>query len=443
MGLAQIDQLFLRAKAAGVSVEQFLGELSAEEIATVASDWRMLARPEQLEPPGIDWTYWLAMAGRGWGKTRVGAEWANLNAERWPGSQGILIAQTPADYRDVMIEGESGILSCARPDFEPDYYPSKRRVQWPNGSYALCFSAHKPRALRGPQSHWIWGDEFAAWQFPESAWSNAKLGLRLPGPWPGFRPVACLTTTPKNIPAVRKLVKNKRTTISRGSTYDNAANLAQSFIEEIVGDFEGTSLGRQELYGELMEDAEGALWKRAWIEAVRIGPGQLVPDLVASAVGVDPAASSGPNSAETGIVVGGRAANNHGYILADRSLRGTPEQWGRVAVAAYHEFRCDYIAAEVNNGGDMVVHVIHSIDPGVPVRKVTATRGKQVRAQPVAARYEQGRVHHVGTFGDLEGQLCTWEPDVDPRSPDRLDALVWVLTATLLTGSTPQAFVVG
>lgn len=320
-----------------------------------------------------------------------------------------------------MVEGESGILAIAPPWFVPKYEPSNRRVVWPNGAIATTFSADEPDRLRGPQHDAAWCDELAAWRYKE-AWDNMLLGLRL-----GVDPRVVVTTTPKNTPLYRSVLKRPTTVVTRGTTYENIANLAPGFAEDIITQYEGTRLGRQELYAELLDDAEGALWNRQMLEALRV---QEAPQLVRVVVAVDPAVTAGAESSETGIIVAGLGTDWHGYVLDDRTVRASPDGWGRRAVDAYHEWGADRVVAEVNQGGDMVEHVIRTVDATVSYKAVRASRGKQTRAEPISALYEQGRVHHVGYFAHLEDQMCSWEPGLE--SPDRMDALVWAITELML-----------
>lgn len=388
--------------------------------------WRETARPEQLAPVG-SWRIWLILAGRGFGKTRSIVEWACEQAQALPRSRGAVVARTAADNRDILIEGESGFM--AMPDaYRPVYEPSRRRLTWANGSQATIFSADEPAALRGPQQHWAICDELAAWKYP-AAWDMLMLGLRL-----GRDPRVAVATTPKPTPLIKKLLKNPAVHVTRGTTYANRANLAPAFFEEIITQYEGTRLGRQELNAELLDDAPGALWRREDIDRSRV---EKAPALLVLVVGVDPAASSGEGSNETGIVAAGLGVDGEYYVLDDRSLRASPDGWGRQVVALYHMLRANRVVAEVNQGGEMVSAIIRTVDKGVPVRTVRATRGKVLRAEPVAALYEQGRVHHVGSLGTLEDQMCGWEPGVG-ESPDRVDAVVWAIT-DLMVKAPPRA----
>lgn len=404
--------------------EAILADLSGDELTALEHDWPFWARPAQLPPPG-DWTVWLRMAGRGEGKTRSGAEWCRAQAEAMPGSIGHLVAPTAADVRDVMVEGPSGMLAVAPPDQRPSYEPSKRRLTWPNGSTALLFSADEPERLRGPQCHWAWADEVAAWRYAE-AWDQLLFGLRL-----GTRPRVVATTTPRPTRIIRDLLSRPDCVVSRGKTSDNLANLAPAFLTQVVAKYQGTRLGRQELDGELLEDVPGALWNRALMDKTRV---DRAPDLVRVVIGVDPAVTSGEDADETGIVVCGLDDKRHLYVLDDASGRYAPLKWAEKVVELYETHRADRVVPEINNGGEMVEATLRMVAPNLPVTTVHATRGKQKRAEPVAALWEQGVAHMVGSLVTLEDQCCTWEPTTD-WSPDRMDALVWA--ATLLRVDAP------
>ncbi len=388
------------------------------------SGWK--ARLNQLAPAG-NWRVWLILAGRGFGKTRAGAEWVRDQVETDRCGRIALVGETAADARNVMIEGESGILAISRPDFQPLYEPSKRRLIWPNGAIAMAYSGDEPDQLRGPQHDAAWADEPAKWKYPLEAWDNLEFGLRL-----GNHPRIVATTTPRPIKLIRDLLKDRMTVVTRGSTYDNIANLAPSFLDRMVMKYENTRLGRQELYAELLEDVPGALWQRQIIDQHRV---PRVPDLTRIVVGIDPAMTSGEDANETGIIIAGKGRDGQAYVLDDLSCRLSPDGWARRAVSAYHRYRADRIVAEVNNGGDLVERVIRTVERSVPYRAVRASRGKVVRAEPIAALYEQGRVHHVGLFAELEDQMCAFASDHYDGSPDRVDALVWCLTELMLTNS--------
>lgn len=390
--------------------------------------WDFWARPAQKEPAG-DWRTWLILAGRGFGKTRTTAEWARRQAERFPGSRGALVARTAADTRDVLVEGDSGVLAVSPPWFRPIYEPSKRRLTWPNGSQATLYSADKPDLLRGPQHHWFIADELAAWRYVD-AWDQLMFGLRL-----GSNPRGVVATTPRPTKIIRDLLKDPTTAVTRGSTYENKANLAPAFLAQIVRRYQGTRLGRQELYAEVLDDVPGALWTRDNIEETRVSQ---APGLTRIVVAIDPAVTaSDEDSNETGIVVCGVTENEHGYVLEDCSGIMTPAQWAERAVKAYDRWGADRVIAETNQGGDMVEHTVRTAardmaarnerkERNVAFRQVRASRGKHTRAEPISALYEQKKIHHVGMFAELEDQMCTWVPGED--SPDRMDALVWAFT---------------
>ncbi len=399
------------------------GDASAEDAKL---PWRSIARDTQLAPEG-NWRVWLLRAGRGFGKTRAGAEWVREQVEQHGARRVALVARTAADARDVIVEGESGILAVCPSWSRPKYEPTKRRLTWPNGAIAVTYSSEEPDQLRGPQHDAAYCDEVATWLRP-LAWDNLMLGLRL-----GQDPRCVVTTTPRPTELLRRIRGSPDTAETVGTTYENLANLAPAFAAQIITRYEGTRLGRQELMAEILEDNPGALWQRAKLDEARL---TRVPEGVTLrriVVGVDPAATSGEESAETGILVAGLGTDGHGYVLEDCTLRGTPDHWGRAAVTAYYRHRADRIVAEVNQGGEMVEAVIRTVDSRASYKGVHASRGKMARAEPVAALFEQGKVHLVGLFPELEDQLCSWVPgDV---SPDRLDALVWALSELMLLSS--------
>ena len=404
--------------------QEIIGTLSTKELNTLLYCWPAWARPEQLPPEG-EWLTWLIMAGRGFGKTRTGAEYIRACVEAGDATRIALVGPTAADVRDIMVEGESGLLATAPPWNRPIYEPSKRRLTWPNGAMATTFSAEEPDRLRGPQHDLAWCDELSAWRYPE-AWDNLQLGLRL------GRPRQIVTLTPKPLRLIRNLIASPSTVVTRGTSFDNRANLSPVFYAQVISRYEGTRLGRQEIRGELLEDVPGALWWRSLFEDRRPIP----PDMVRVVVGVDPAVTSGEDSDETGIVVAGKGTDGRYYVLADRSLRASPDRWATAAVRALHDFGGDRIIGEVNNGGEMIEHTLRTVEQDIPYRAVHASRGKHARAEPIAALYEQGKVTHCALLENLEDQLCTWTPD-SGRSPDRLDALVWALTE-LSHGSLPN-----
>lgn len=381
--------------------------------------WSLHARKDQLEPDG-DWSYWMMLAGRGSGKTRAGAETLINRAYRKQFRWGHAIAPTAADIRKTMVEGPAGILASSPPWFYPRWEASKKKMTFPNGVVVYFFSGDEPDRLRGPQCEFLWADELAAWRYEES-WDMAMFGLRL-----GNHPQAVITSTPRPIPVIKNLINNKACVVTRATTYDNRKNLAGSFYDVIITKYEGSRLGRQELLAEVLDDNPYALWKRGWIDDNRISKSTKDFDYIV--VAVDPAATSGEDSCETGIVVVGLDASQdppHFVVLEDATVdKATPKEWGTAAVTAYHKYNADYIIAESNNGGEMIANTISNIDEDIPVELVHASRGKRTRAEPVSALYEQGRVHHLGSFPDLEDQMCEWVPG-EGDSPDRMDALVW------------------
>jgi phage terminase large subunit-like protein len=400
----------------------------------LSDDWSAHARPEQLPPPG-DWTIWLYLAGRGAGKTRSGVEWVRSQIEAGV-SRLALIAPTAADCRDVLVEGESGILATSPDWSRPTWEPSKRRLTWPNGAIATLFSSEEPDRLRGPQFGAALCDEFAAWQNVQATWDMLQFGLRM-----GRRPRAMITTTPRPLKILKDLVARagQDVVLTRGRTADNAANLAPTFLSAIVSRYEGTRLGRQELDGDILDDVPGTLWTREAIDATR--PAKAVPEMVRIVVAIDPSGTAGADDSgdSIGIVVAGKGTDGRGYVLADRTCKLSPDGWGRRAVEAYHEFKADRIIAERNFGGAMVAHVIRTVDPNVSYREVVASRGKVARAEPVAALYEQRRVTHVTPFPDLEDQMCSMASDgyCGDGSPDRVDALVWALSDLIMSTAGP------
>jgi len=403
---------------------EFIASLSEEEARALEYDWSFWGRPKQQEPPG-DWWYWLILAGRGFGKSRTGGEWVNLRANS--GARRIaLVGETAADVRDVMVEGPSGVIAVAPPWNRPRYEPSKRRLTWPNGCVAITYSAETPDQLRGPEHDSAWCDELAKWKYPDS-WDQLLFGMRRPD----MLPRVLVTTTPRPTPIIKALVKDPLTHVTRGSTYENRGNLSPAFMQKIREKYEGTRLGRQELDAEILDDAPGALWKRKeMIEDLRVSK---FPTLHRIVVAIDPSVSAESAAAETGIVTVGLGSDGHAYVLEDATVeQPTPQQWGSAAVASYHKHEADCVVGEVNNGGDLVESNVSTIDSRVAFRQVRATRGKHVRAEPIASLYEQKKVHHVGSFPKMEDQMCQWEPGVSTWSPNRVDALVWGLTELML-----------
>ncbi len=443
----------------------FFSLLSPREQQDFLYRWTFWARPEQISPAG-DWSIWLIMAGRGFGKTRAGAEWVRSIAESDGSARFALVGANYAETRTVMVEGESGLLSIAPPDQRPVWEPSLKRLTWANGAQAHLYSAAEPEGLRGPQHSHSWCDEIAKWMNnagqAEAAWDNLKMGLRL-----GYRPQMVATTTPRPVPLVRALA-SAEVAITTGRTQDNALHLPDAFLTAMVADYRGTRLGRQELDGELIEEVEGALWTRGMIEGCRVdvirhaelvsasrASGLANPDghkgafrrsgsriksgmtdvMARIVIGVDPPASATGDAC--GIIVAGLGADGKAYVLADCSIeKASPETWARKVAGAADRYDADRVIAEANQGGEMVKSVLRAADISLPVKLVHASRGKVARAEPVAALYENGRVHHVGAFERLEDEMCGLliggGYEGPGRSPDRADALVWALTELML-----------
>ena len=394
-----------------------------QRVAAARVRWQLeQARPAQLPPEG-DWYIWMFMAGRGAGKTRTAAEWLAFEAVRNAGTRWAIVAPTFGDARDTCVEGESGILTVLE-----RYGMLKERNAWNrsigevrlrNGSNIKLFSGDEPERFRGPQHHGAWVDELGSFKY-EDAWEQLQFGLRL-----GSHPQIVVTTTPRPRPLIKKLLARTdgSVVVTRGSTFDNQANLAPTAISELRARYEGTRLGRQELYGELIDDVEGAVWTYGMIDPYRL---QEPPERLARIiVAVDPSITD--TGDETGIIVCARDGDGHGYVLEDCSMRGTPDQWARVVVAAYERWEADGIVVEVNQGGQMVTSVLNTVQSNLPIKAVRAAKGKKTRAEPISALYEQGRIHHIGLFETLETQLTSWTSDI-AQSPDRLDALVWGMT---------------
>jgi phage terminase large subunit-like protein len=425
----------------------FIASLTEMEALQFRYDYNLYARPAQRAPWGI-WDTWIILGGRGLGKTWAGAQQVNQWAEQLGnGGHIALVAKDPADARDVMIEGkESGILACAPPWFRPKYSPSLRLLEWPNGCIAHTYSSEVPDDLRGPQHHKAWGDEPCKWKYAQATWDNLELGLRL-----GRNPQTVLTTTPRPIQFLIDLLKETGTRVTTGDTFQNQVNLSPKFISKILRKYDGTRLGQQEIYAQMLTDVKGALWTLKQIEKLRVRApkGMLAPVPITNIViGVDPNAA-GPSDvlslavadedeggAECGIIVGGQGTDGHLYVLGDFSDVLSPAGWGSRVVSHFSALKANQVVGEANNGGDMVEFVVRTAakDAGVECvfKKVHASRGKRTRAEPIAALYEQGRAHHVGMFAELEDQMATWVPGM--TSPDRMDALVWMATEVMLSG---------
>ncbi|MFN4010578.1 MAG: DNA-packaging protein [Pannonibacter sp.] len=416
-------------------MEEALDRLSRSEMAFLLKDWPTFAHEHQL-PPGGDWAVWLMMGGRGAGKTRAGAEWIRARAlgHRWTGEAApagriALVGETYQDVREVMIEGVSGILSVHPKAERPQWNPSRRRMEWRNGAVAQAFSSEDPEALRGPQFDIAWADELAKWRNGEETFDMLQFGLRL-----GERPRQLVTTTPRAVPLLKRLINMPGTTLTRAATRANALFLAPGFLERVVARYAGTRLGRQELDGELIEDRPDALWQREQLEACRVASAP--ESLVRIVIAIDPPATATKRSDACGLVVAGIGEDGIAYVIADHSLaRARPADWAGRAVALWRHYQADCLVAEVNQGGDMVREVIAAADPAVPVKSVRASRGKYARAEPIALIYEQGRVRHVGPMPALEDEMADFGPGglTSGRSPDRLDALVWALSELLLS----------
>ena len=408
------------------AIESIQRGLEKPEASALTFHWPLHARDSQMPPPG-DWDTWLILAGRGFGKTRTGAEWVRDQVENKQATRIALVARAMDEAQSVMIEGESGILNISPHWNMPAYEPSKRKLTWPNGAHALVFSSHEPDQLRGPQFDAAWCDELASWQYPNQTWDNLSFALRL-----GRHPRSVVTTTPKNIELVRSLPNRPGVHVTRGSTYENQDNLPPAFFNGIIDQYDGTRLGQQEIHAELMDEDEDALWKREWIEKARL---RSHPPMSRIVVAVDPAMSTKPTSSETGIVVvGADMRRQHAYVLADESARLTPNSWALRVIHLYDKFGATMIVVEDNAGGQMAESTIqNAVERTLPIKRVRARQGKYVRAEPVASLYEQGRVHHVGRFPALEDQMCTWSADLGPsHSPDRADALVHAVTQLIL-----------
>jgi phage terminase large subunit-like protein len=410
-----------------------LNELSDEDTLQLLYDWPLWARPEQLQPAGR-WRYWVIKTGRGWGKSRTGAETVRQWAHSGDYQYVNLIGATADDARDIMVEGESGILAICPPDERPEFRRNAARLDWPSGTKSLIFTADKPERLRGKQHSKLWCDELAHWRYLEDAWDQAMFGLRLDS-----NPQVVITTTPRPLKLLKELITRPETLVTEGSSYDNRINLAPGFFEEITRRYEGTRLGRQELHGHILEDNPYALWTAASIEEPRLYSLKDLPEgglegLFRIVVAIDPSVTGADSSDEAGIIVAGVARGERrklmGYVLDDVTVRGSPHTWASQAVKAYHRWGADRIIGEQNNGGEMVELTLRTVDPKIPYTGVWASRGKRTRAEPIAALYEQGLVHHVGGFAELEDEMQSWVPG-DP-SPNRMDALVWALTDLML-----------
>jgi phage terminase large subunit-like protein len=432
----------LRASESEGLLPDLLAGLEAQQIEAMLGDWRVWARADQLPPEasqtGLAWTVWLVLGGRGAGKTRTGAEWVRGLAlgkppfADKPVTRIALVGETQNDVREVMIEGVSGLLSVHNRDERPRWQPARRRLEWPNGAVAHAFSAEDPESLRGPQFEAAWLDEIGKWRLAEETFDQLQFGLRL-----GTRPRQTVTTTPRPTPLLKRLIADPATALTRSKTKDNIYHLAPAFLDAVVKRYAGTRLGRQELEGEMIEERQDALWSRVGIEALRFR--EEVPPLVRIVVAIDPPASSHKRSDACGIVAAGIGPDGTVYVLDDASLeRAPPAAWASRALALYRRLEADALVVETNQGGEMAEAVLRQVDAEVPITPVKATRGKALRAEPVAHLYEQGRVRHAGVFPELEDELCDFGPTEKGfglstgRSPDRMDALVWAISSLAL-----------
>ncbi|MEM0943585.1 MAG: terminase family protein [Pseudomonadota bacterium] len=422
--------------------EAFLDTLSENALAAMPWLWELWANPVHQRPPPGDWKIWVIVGGRGAGKTRAGAEWVRTRVEGstplagGEASRVALLGETMDQVEGVMVEGESGLLACCPADRRPNFKRSQARLVWPNGAEAQLMSASNPEALRGPQFDTAWSDELAKWKRCREAWDMLQFTLRL-----GDDPRQIVTTTPRDNPVLREILELDHTVSTRAGTGENAANLAPGFLEGLEARYGGTALGRQEIDGQLIRRTEGALWSLEMIDRTRIGA---PPELDRIVVAVDPSVTGGEGSDECGIIVAGAKLKGppkdwRAFILADRTCRpGSVTDWAMEAAAAYEDFGADRLVAEVNQGGDLVESVIRQIDPNIAYRAVRASTGKRLRAEPVAALYEQGRVHHVGALTALEDQMTRFTGRAGEKSPDRLDALVWALTDLIVAAPRPD-----
>ncbi|RDV06070.1 ATP-binding protein [Sphingorhabdus pulchriflava] len=414
------------ARRTGADFIKWLKEKKPEKLWQIEYDWPFWARTDQYPPPS-DWRTWFVMAGRGFGKTRMAAEYVRACAEADGSLRIALVAATLHEARSIMIEGESGLLAIAPDEQRPTWEPSLKRLVWPTGAIANVFAASEPEALRGPEHHLAWADEVAKWEKGTDAWDNLMMTMRL-----GEGPRIVATTTPRAVPLVRRLLKEDGVAITRGAMEANRSNLPTSYRQAMAETYGKARLGRQELLGEFLEDAEDALWTRDLIERCRV---KGAPDMRRIVIGVDPPASAGGDAC--GIIAVGKSAEGKAYVLADHSVKGrSPEGWARAVSAAALAWGADRVVAEANNGGDMVVSTLQAADVAMPVKKVSASRGKVARAEPVAALYEAGKAFHIGGFPELEDELCGLISgggyEGPGRSPDRADALVWAMSELML-----------
>ncbi len=403
--------------------EALLIELQRRKDEEARYDWLSNARPEQVLPAGGDWQTWLILAGRGFGKTRTGAETIRHLIETNQARHIGLIGQSLVEAASVMVHGESGLLAVFPPHERPIFKPSQQKIYFKNGAVATLFGGNTPERLRGPQFDLVWIDEFAKFKNPDDLYDQVMMGLRL-----GDQPRCIITTTPRPVPLIEKLMKDPKTYLTRGSTFDNAANLAPSYLAQMKATYAATRLGAQELYAEVLTEREGALWNRSLIRYQT----PVDENWRRIVIAIDPATTHHDQSDETGIMVVGLHDDGFVYVLEDLSGRLPPTEWGTRVTEAYWRYKADRVVAEVNKGGDLVERIVKSIDPHVSYKAVRATRGKVVRAEPVASLYEQGKVFHSRPLTLLEQQICDYIPNRTSKSPDRMDALVWAITDLML-----------
>lgn len=413
-----------------VDQTRLLDRFKEDEVLALRGDFFLNARREQMAPVG-NWFIWIILSGRGWGKNYSASNWLINKHIDGEAKNSAIVAATATDLRRFCIEGPSGILAQAPKWFYPENFPSKLKLVWPNGTETHYHTSEKPARLRGPNYDTVWCDELSYWRYLDEAWDNLMMTLRF------GQDVQCMISmTPRPIKAIRELVKREGTdvVVTRGSTYDNADNLSDKFLEKIEEQYEGTRKGRQELHGELLEEAEGALWSIDMLDLNRV---KAAPELIKISVALDPSTTAGENSDEAGIVVGGISSEKHGYVLADYTGKLTPNEWAKKAVDAYNFHEANDIVAEKNQGGEMISSMIHNIDPLIKVHLVHASQGKVARAEPVSMLDEQGKIHHVGSFPLLEDEMCNFVPGevgtVGRDSPNRVDARVWLFKHLLVT----------
>ncbi len=402
---------------------EFVNSLTDEQLLALEYDLSFIGRPKQQIPKG-DWSIWLVLCGRGFGKSFLGSHVINHWARTDPKANIAIVGETASDIRDTIVKGVSGIIAQSHPNFTPHYIPSQRILKWPNGAQALLYSSENFAQLRGPNHTKAFVDELCKMRHSDEVWDMLMFTLRL-----GANPQTLVTTTPRNTKLIKELASDPETILTTGSTYENANNLSPKFIEHLKRKYDGTRLGKQEIEGIILDDNPNSIFNLENFNEFRKSKRQM-PNLIKIVVALDPAVTNNINSDETGIIVAGIDNNGHGYVLVDASLSDTPSGWAKTAIKEYHRWQANYIVAEVNQGGDMVKTIMYNEDHNISFEAVRATKGKAIRAEPVAALYEQGRIHHVGMFLELEDQMASFDPTViNKKSPDRMDAVVWAFTA--------------